>query len=95
MAVPGRNCYIYQLAKLRMLEFYYDFLDRYIDRRNFELIQIDTDSNYPAIFAECLEDIIRRSCARNSRRAKKIGWLGISGTATHRGSPGSSAKADE
>ena len=29
---------VYQLAKLRMLEFYYDFLDKYIDRRDFELI---------------------------------------------------------
>ena len=36
---------LYQLAKLRMQEFYYDFLDRYVDRRDFELIQMDTDSN--------------------------------------------------
>ena len=27
---------VYQLAKLRMLEFYYDFLDRYFSRRDFE-----------------------------------------------------------
>ena len=39
---------VYQLAKLRMLEFYYDFLDRYFDRKDFELIQMDTDSNYIA-----------------------------------------------
>ena len=50
---------VYQLAKLRMLEFYYDFLDRYFDRRDFELIQMDTDSNYMAISAERLEDIVR------------------------------------
>ena len=50
---------VYQLAKLRMLEFYYDFLDRYFDRRDFELIQMDTDSNYIAISAERLEDIVR------------------------------------
>jgi len=50
---------VYQLAKLRMLEFYYDFLDRYIDRRDFELIQMDTDSNYMAISGERLEDIVR------------------------------------
>jgi len=49
----------YQLAKLRMLEFYYDFLDRYFDRRDVELIQMDTDSNYMAISAERLEDIVR------------------------------------
>ena len=32
-----------------MLEFYYDFLDRFVDRKDFELIQMDTDSNYLAI----------------------------------------------
>ena len=37
---------VYQLAKLRMLEFYYDFLDKFCDRRDFELIQMDTDSFY-------------------------------------------------
>ena len=42
-----------------MLEFYYDFLDRYFDRRDFELIQMDTDSNYTAISAEKLEDIVK------------------------------------
>ena len=35
---------VYQLAKLRMLEFYYDFLDYDFDRRDFELLQMDTDS---------------------------------------------------
>ena len=39
---------VYQLAKLRMLEFYYDFLDYYFNRRDFELLQMDTDSNYIA-----------------------------------------------
>ena len=31
---------VYQLAKLQMLEFYYDFLDYYFDRRDFELRQL-------------------------------------------------------
>jgi len=48
---------MYKLAKLRMLEFYYDFLDRYFSRRHFELIKMDTDSNYLAISADRLEDI--------------------------------------
>ena len=46
---------VYQLAKLRMLEFCYDFLDRYCDCGDFELIQVDTDSNYMAISANSLE----------------------------------------
>ena len=28
---------VYQLAKLRMLEFYYDFLDKYVDRKDFRI----------------------------------------------------------
>ena len=50
---------VYQLEKLRTLEFYYDFLDRYFDSRDFKLVQMDTDSNYIAIFADRLEDIVR------------------------------------
>ena len=37
---------VYQLAKLRMLEFYYDFLDKYVDRRDYEYCYMDTDSAY-------------------------------------------------
>ena len=29
---------VYQLAKLRMLELYYDFLDKYFCRQDFELV---------------------------------------------------------
>ena len=34
---------VYQLAKLCILELYSDFLDRYIDRKNYDLIKMDTD----------------------------------------------------
>ena len=47
---------VYQLAKQRMLEFYYDFLDCYFDGRDFKLIEMNTDSNYIAISADRLED---------------------------------------
>ena len=50
---------VYQLAKLRMLEFYYDFLDKYVDRRDFELIQMDTDSLYMALSGKDIDDVIR------------------------------------
>jgi hypothetical protein len=36
---------VYHLAKLRMLDFYYNFIDKYIDRSDFELLEMDTDSN--------------------------------------------------
>ena len=50
---------VYQLAKLRMLEFYYDFLDKYVDRRDFEYCYMDTDSAYFAISREELRDVVR------------------------------------
>ena len=65
---------VYQLAKLRMLEFYYDFLDRYFDRKDFELIQMDTDSNYMAISAEKLEDIVKPDL-KEEFEVKKKNWL--------------------
>lgn len=37
---------ILDFAKKRMLEFYFNFLDRFIDRKDFELLQMDTDSLY-------------------------------------------------
>ena len=65
---------MYQLAKLWMLEFYFDFLDRYVDRRNFELIQIDTDSNYMAISGDELEDIVCPELRAEFEATKKR-WL--------------------
>ena len=43
---------IYQLAKLRMLQFYYDCIDFYFDRSDFEYQEMDTDSAYIAFSAD-------------------------------------------
>ena len=40
--------FVYGWAKLRMLEFYYDFLNYYIPRPRFEILLTDTDSLYVA-----------------------------------------------
>ena len=50
---------VYQLTKLRMLEFYYDFLDKYFSRQDFEVCYMDTDSFYLAIKGDSLDDIVR------------------------------------
>lgn len=34
--------FVYSYAKLRILEFYYDFLDRVLPREAFEMIEMDT-----------------------------------------------------
>jgi len=57
-----------------MLEFYYDFLDRYLDRRDFELIQMDTDSLYMGISSERLEDLVRPEL-KVEFEAEKNQWL--------------------
>ena len=42
-----------------MLEFYYDFLDKYVDRKDFELIQMDTDSMYMALSDDCIDNVVK------------------------------------
>ena len=65
---------VYQLAKLRMLEFYYDFLDKFCDRRDFELIQMDTDSFYMALSANDFDEIIKPEMKELYNEEKK-NWL--------------------
>ncbi len=36
---------VFHLAKLRMLQFYYTFIDQYSDRSDFVLCKMDTESN--------------------------------------------------
>ena len=57
-----------------MIEFYYDFLDKYLDRKDFELIQMDTDSLYMAMSGERLEDIVRPEL-KAEFEAEKNQWL--------------------
>jgi hypothetical protein len=60
MDVPIQvGCAVYDLAKLRMLEFYFDFIDKYIDRSDFVYCQMDTDSAYIAFSGEKFEDLIK------------------------------------
>ena len=56
--------FTYQYAKLRMLEFYYDCIDYYIDRSDFELSEMDTDSLYFALSSHDLESAVKPSKRR-------------------------------
>ena len=51
--------FILQYAELGMLEFYYDFMDVYVDRSDFEYCEMDTDSAYMAILGSCLDEVIK------------------------------------
>jgi len=46
--------FVYGYAKLRMLEFYFDFLLHFIDRQDFQCVQSDTDSLCMAFSGETL-----------------------------------------
>ena len=65
---------VYQLAKLRMVEFFYDFVDKFCDRRDFEVIQMDTDSLYMALSAEDFDEIIRPEL-KELYKDEKPKWL--------------------
>ena len=51
--------FILQYAKLHMLQFYYDFMDKYIEREDFEYCEMDTDSAYMAISGPSFESVIK------------------------------------
>ena len=65
---------VYKLAKLRMLEFYYDFLDKYFSIQDFELYHMDTDLFYLAISGDSLDDVVRPEM-RQAYEADKKNWL--------------------
>ena len=52
--------FILQYAKLRMLEFYYDCLTKYLTSNSFELIETDTDSMYMALNKPTLEQCVKK-----------------------------------
>lgn len=56
--------FILQYAKLRMLQFYYDFLDKFVDRSDFEYSEMDTDSAYMALSGDSLQEIVKSHLLR-------------------------------
>ena len=66
--------FILNYAKLRMLEFYYDFLDYYLHREDFEVLEMDRDSNYLGITAENVEDLIKPELREDFERNKRT-WF--------------------
>ena len=51
--------HILQLAKLGMLQFRYDCLENCCDVKNFECLEMDTDSAYLSLAGKQLEDIVK------------------------------------
>jgi len=68
------GCTVYQLAKLRMLQFYYDCLDKYVDRSDFQYIEMDTDIAYLALSGDKLEDVIKPHMKEEYKK-DKYNWF--------------------
>jgi hypothetical protein len=54
-----------------MLEFYYDFIDVFVDRRDFQYCAMDTDSAYMALSAASLEEVIKPEMQQRYQLEKK------------------------
>ncbi|KAG2850875.1 hypothetical protein PC129_g15457 [Phytophthora cactorum] len=66
---------IYQLAKLRMLQLYYDCIDFYFDRSDFQYQEMDTDSAYIAFGSEnSFQDCIKAEL-RDHFKQHKYDWF--------------------
>ena len=49
---------VYQYAKLKMLMFYYDFLTKYIEKHDFQLCEMDTDSLFFALSSTNFDELV-------------------------------------
>ena len=74
---------ILQYAKLRMLQFYYDFLCKFVDRSDYNMMYMDTDSMYMSITAEKLEDLIKPEMKDIYEKEKNL-WLPRNDTKEHK-----------
>ena len=75
--------FVYQNAKLRMLQFYYDFLDKYLDRSDFQYCEMDTDSAYIAIARESVESLVKPDL-RQEYEQDKADWFPKTDTPEHK-----------
>ena len=75
--------FVYQYAKLRMLQFYYDFLDKYLDRSDFQMCEMDTDSAYIAISGESAESLVKPEL-KAEFEADKCNWFPRTDTHEHK-----------
>ena len=65
-----------------MLEFYYDFLDVFVDRSDFQYCAMDTDSAYMALSATSLEEVIKPDMQQRFQMEKK-NWFPRTTTPEH------------
>jgi hypothetical protein len=65
-----------------MLHFYYDFVDVFVDRRDFQYCAMDTDSAYIALSADTLDEVIKPDL-RQLYDIEKKNWFPHTDTPEH------------
>ena len=65
------------------LQFYYDFLDKYLDRADFQMCEMDTDSAYIAISGESVESLVKPEL-KAEFEADKCNWFPRTDTPEHK-----------
>ena len=75
--------FVYQYAKLRMLQFYFDFMDKYLDRSDFQYCEMDTDSAYIAIAGQSVGSLVKPEL-RGEFEADKANWFPRTDTPEHK-----------
>ena len=76
--------FVYQYAKLRMLQFYFDFMDKYLDLNDFQYFEMDSDSAYIAIAGQSVESLVKPEL-REEFEADKANWFPRTDTPEHKG----------
>ena len=74
--------FVYQYAKLRMVQFYYNFIAKYVDEKNFQMMYMDTDSGYFAFAGDKLEDVVKPDLLAKFLAEKHL-WLPRGDTEEH------------
>jgi hypothetical protein len=64
-----KGYFILQYAKLRMLQFYYDYLDVYVDRVDFAYCEMDTDPAYMALSGPTFVSVVKHEMKDSYQRA--------------------------
>ena len=75
--------FVYLYAKVRMLQFYFDFMDKYLHRSDFQYCEMDTDSAYIAIAGPSVESLVR-SDLKEEFEKDKANWFPTTDTAEHK-----------
>ena len=72
----------HQYTKLRMLQFYDDFVDMYIERPLFQYCEMDTDSAYIALTGDTIDDLVTSEHREHYFRNRSQ-WLPAEGCDDH------------